>query len=193
MASEPTLADVLADAWRRLEDAVRDRRSALHNPTLVTLGLDGAPRARTVVLRAVEASRGELRVHTDIRSAKVEELARDGRASLHVYDAEARLQLRLKGRAVVERDGPAADAAWAEAQPMSRLTYRVEPGPGAVIPAAHAYDGGAEASDGESRGRWNFAVVIVTAESLETLSLAHDGHVRARFDLESGKGAWLTP
>ena len=183
MPSEPVLADVLAEAWGRLGGAVRDRRSALHSPTLVTSGLDGAPRSRTVVLRGVDSGRRELRFHTDTRSPKVAELARDGRASLHVYDAALRYQIRLEGRAAVEVDNPAVEAAWAETQPMSRLTYRIEPGPGAPLRAARAYDDGADSVDGDRAGRRNFAVVVFTAESIETLSLAHDGHVRARFDL----------
>ena len=44
----------LAHAWRLLTRGVNDRRSGFHTPAIVTVGLDGAPAMRTVVLRHVD-------------------------------------------------------------------------------------------------------------------------------------------
>ncbi|MGD9409624.1 MAG: pyridoxamine 5'-phosphate oxidase, partial [Thiohalocapsa sp.] len=43
--------------WQRLGRGAVDRRSGFHTVQLASVGLDGAPRVRTVVLRGV--ARGE--------------------------------------------------------------------------------------------------------------------------------------
>ena len=55
----PAFADDLAaslqEAFRLLANAVPDRRSPLHTPTVATLDESGAPSLRTVVLRGFDA------------------------------------------------------------------------------------------------------------------------------------------
>ncbi|WP_375426082.1 pyridoxal 5'-phosphate synthase [uncultured Friedmanniella sp.] len=68
--------------------------------TLATLGLDGWPAARTVLLSSV--SDVGLRFHTDARSAKVAELAADPRVSLVIAFPERAQQLVVQGDAVPE-------------------------------------------------------------------------------------------
>jgi pyridoxamine 5'-phosphate oxidase len=74
----PALADdlslTLEEAWSRLTGGVRDRRSPFHTPAIATIGLDGRPRMRTVVLRGADAGQGVLRFHTDLRGGKVAEI-----------------------------------------------------------------------------------------------------------------------
>ena len=62
-------------AWDMLEDGAASAKTAFHTPVLATVAPDGAPLARTVVLR--EASRAEkiLRANTDQRSRKARDLA----------------------------------------------------------------------------------------------------------------------
>ncbi|NBR79124.1 MAG: pyridoxamine 5'-phosphate oxidase, partial [Alphaproteobacteria bacterium] len=57
-----------------LERGAADRRSAFHTPTVATIGLDGRPRLRTIVLRACDTANRSLRFHTDARSDKINEL-----------------------------------------------------------------------------------------------------------------------
>ncbi|SDT33811.1 pyridoxamine 5'-phosphate oxidase [Friedmanniella luteola] len=68
--------------------------------TLATLGLDGGPSARTVLLSAV--SEVGFRFHTDARSTKARELAADDRVSLVIVLPERAQQLVVQGRAVPE-------------------------------------------------------------------------------------------
>lgn len=68
--------------------------------TLATLGLDGCPSARTVLLSSV--SDAGFRSHTDARSTKAAELAADGRVSLVLAFPDRAQQLVMQGRAVRE-------------------------------------------------------------------------------------------
>ncbi|MGG5808115.1 pyridoxamine 5'-phosphate oxidase family protein [Falsiroseomonas sp. CW058] len=184
-----TLPDALAEAFRHLARGVTDRRHPFHTPTLATIGTDGAPRARTLVLRGFDAAARTLRLHTDLRSGKAAELAADPRCALHLYDAAGGVQIRLAGRATLHRDDAVADAAWAGSRVMSRAVYAVEPGPGTPIaaPLPAPSDAGA--------GRTRFAVITVRFDSLDWLELAATGHRRARFDWTTGapEATWLVP
>jgi hypothetical protein len=187
-----SLPETLAWALARLAEGTRDRRSPAHSPTLGTIGLDGRPRLRTVILRGFDEESRRLRFHTDRRSAKVAELARDPRVALHVYDQAGKFQMRIDGLASVHHEDAIADESWASSRAMSRVCYGTNPAPGTTI-----RDGGAFSvpSDEETEGgRVNFAAVVVTMERLETLYLAFSGHRRAAFRFVGEPSAtWLVP
>ncbi|MGY6571102.1 MAG: pyridoxamine 5'-phosphate oxidase family protein [Salinarimonas sp.] len=193
----PDFADdldaTLRHAWACLTRGVKDRRSPFHTPSIATLGLDGRPRMRTVVLRAVDPATKRFRFHTDIRGLKVAEIQRDPRVALHVYDARGKFQLRMEGRAEIAAEGETADAAWDGSRMMSRACYATQPAPGTEMDAPDGF--ALPESDAEiNAGRENFSTVIVTVERIETLYLDHAGHRRAAFDLAAqGAGVWLTP
>lgn len=184
----------LAESWRLLAAGEEERRSAFHTPALATLGLDGRPRLRTVVLRGADAPTRSVRFHCDRRSQKLAEIGRDRRVGLHVYDAPAKLQLRLEGLAAVHVDDGVAAEVWTASRPMSRATYAVSPGPGTVIAAGGAYATPGTDADRDG-GRANFAAVTVEARVVEFLSLAHEGHRRARFTWtgDAWLSEWLVP
>ncbi len=197
MSDAPSYDDLDAipgECWRLLACGARERRTAFHTPALASLGLDGRPRLRTVVLRGVEASAGTLRFHCDRRSDKAAEIARDPRVALHVYDAPGKIQVRVEGWASLHADDALADAAWHASRPMSRAVYAVQPASGAPIPAGGAY-ASPERAEADSPGRADFAAVVVAAETIEFLHLARAGHRRARFTLAGGVwiGGWRVP
>jgi hypothetical protein len=86
-----------------------------------------------VVLRGFEAASRTLRMHTDARSGKAAELARDARCALHLYDAGAKLQLRLSGHATLHAEDAVAEQGWANSRDFSRMCYAIEPAPGTPI------------------------------------------------------------
>lgn len=185
----------LAQAWSLLEQGASDRRSVAHTPTLASIGLQGEPTLRTVVLRGCDRQEQIVLIHSDRRSPKFAELMRDPRCALHIYDPGQKMQLRVQARASLHADDAIADQDWADAQPMSRLVYGVREAPGSVIadPAA-AVDGLADASEVEQRR--HFVVIRLQIESLEWLYLAASGHRRARFILGLGAkptACWLVP
>lgn len=187
------LDETLAEAWRLLARGVADRRSPMHHPTVATIGVDGRPRLRTVVLRGVDAAERRLRFHTDLRSEKVTELRVEPGIALHAYDPRAKIQLRVEGRATIHSDDAVAEAAWAASRPMSRVCYGTSPAPGRPLAEASAFTLPDETdTDG---GRTNFAAVLITVTSIEWLYLAYGGHRRAlfRFEPDGVERTWLVP
>jgi hypothetical protein len=183
------LAATLTEAFRLLARGVADRRSPLHTPVLASIGLDGAPRQRTLVLRGWQPATRRLRLHTDGRAAKVTELARDRRAALLAYDAAAGVQLRLDGTAELHAMDALAEAAWAGSRPTSRLCYGAAIAPGTPVevppPAPVSPD-----------GRRNFIAIEFEVRRLEWLWLAAEGHRRAAFAWDPAgelAATWLAP
>ena len=184
-----TLEEACAAAFAALARGVTDRRHPFHTPTLATIGPDGGPRARTLVLRAFDAERRTLRLHADARSGKVAELLAEPRCALHGYDPTAGTQLRLEGRATVHGEDEVSAAAWAGSREMSRMCYAVQPGPGTPVEAPPAAPRDAAA------GEENFRAILLRFEVLEWLDLDAKGHRRARFDWHGGDmdATWLVP
>lgn len=182
-----------AELWRLLVEGAALGRSGFHLPSLATLGADGAPRMRTVVLRAADPETGTLRFHCDRRSDKAAEIAANPACALMAYDAAAKIQIRVEGRAALHTGDAVAEAAWAGSRTMSRVCYGSQPAPGTALPAGNAYSLPDEAD--AAIGRPHFAAVLVRAERLDFLYLDRRGHRRAAWHRrEAGwHGAWLAP
>ena len=192
MQPRPAHADDLdaARGWGFAQWArgVADRRSPFHTPTLATIGRDGAPRLRTLVLRGFDVATRSLRLHTDARAEKVLEIAAEPRVSLHGYDPGQRVQIRLEGRATLHTDDALGDAGWAASRDFSRMCYAIDPGPGMPVGAPLPAPLDPEA------GRPHFAVIRLEFHRMEWLWLAAEGHRRARFTWgETPTAAWLVP
>lgn len=186
----------LAEVWRFLGIGALARRSGFHHPTIATTGPDGAPRLRTMILRGVEPDIRRLRFHTDIRAAKVAEIAADPRVAVHVYDPGLKLQVRMTGTATISHADPVARTAWQNSQPMSQACYGTRPAPGTPIAAGGDFELPASHSPELAAGEENFAVLRILVGAMETLYLAHGGHRRAVFAWEGAslvRKDWLAP
>lgn len=186
----------LAEAWRLIADGVGNRTAPFHTPTVATVDSDGAPRLRTVVLRKADPDQRWLQFHTDRRSHKLAEIAAEPRVAVHLYDPDAKIQLRARGTAAVHGDGPdpVADRAWAATRSFSRACYRIDPGPGTPLDRPDGY-AEPEPEDPEV-GREMFRVVRVHLAELEWLYLHAHGHRRALFAWDAAgrlDARWLTP
>lgn len=168
--------------------AATSSRHGFHLLTVATLGLDGAPDARTVVLRHVDAERREIRFHTDARGPKAAQLRCDPRVALHWYDQAGRVQLRAAAEAIVHQGDDVAAAAWGAAKPMSRACYAATAAPGtplaAFAPALPAPD------PGDAAARDHFAVVVCRFATIELLALHAAGHQRVRLHVGHGPVTW---
>lgn len=192
------LSQALAAAWALLAQGCADRRSPLHTPVVASVGPDGAPEARVMVLRAADRATGLLRFNTDARSPKMAALNGRPVAVLGYHPGEA-VQLRLSGVAEVVGDGPAVDAIWAEATAFARRCYMVEaapgtrlPGPGSGLPAG--VEGRQPKAAELLPARANFAIVKVGVTRIDWLHLAQAGHRRAVFNARDGwLGSWVVP
>lgn len=191
-----SLEAALADATARLEQAARDRRSAMHVPVVGTADGD----LRMMVLRACEPGLSRLRFHTDARSPKAVAIGSGSPVSVLAFDADAKIQLRVRGHGRIETRGPVADAAWAAATAFARRCYLAEAAPG--TPTERALSGLPEDVEGlmpsEAQllpARDNFAVLLIEVQHIDWLYLAHNGHRRAQFTRgEAGwQGTWVVP
>ncbi|MGB7408695.1 MAG: pyridoxamine 5'-phosphate oxidase family protein, partial [Pontixanthobacter sp.] len=104
------------------------RKSPMHTPVVGTADGD----LRVMVLREYDDARHILRFHTDARSPKVAAIEADAPVGVLAYDAQAKIQIRMRGRGRVERDTPIADAKWTESTNFARRCYLAEAGPSSV-------------------------------------------------------------
>ena len=196
-----TLDEQLADAWRGLAEAVGNGRHEWHLPVIASVGVDGRPEARTVVLRAADFESRTLVFHTDRRSPKISEIEASGRLAWAFYDRASKTQLRISGATTVHSSDEVADAGWARTALSSRRCYLAPHAPSGVLEAWHPnLPDGLHASrpDAETSeaGRRNFALVRTRVDRLERLELHHDGHLRAAWSWDGAgqsEGRWLAP
>jgi pyridoxamine 5'-phosphate oxidase len=187
-----------AKAWDLLQQASIQRKSPLHNLVVSTVDEAGWPVARTMVLR--EARRGHLRFHTDLRSPKAAQLAKPARVSVIGYHPGAKVQLRLRGLAVVRSDGEEADAAWEATTLFGRRCYLSEGPPGRTVNQPSSglptWVEGREPTRIETMpGRSRFGILTIAVNQLDFLYLAQAGHRRAVFHYtdETYDGFWCLP
>ena len=184
------LTEVCAEAFRLLSRGVADRRSPFRTPALATLGANGQPRVRTVVLRAFDPAARRIVLHSDARAGKVHEIAADPRAALHVWDDGRQVQVRLDGTATVQPG--AARVEWDRLHAGSKSTYSVRPTPGSAL----ADPTTADADRLQEQAAFaNFAVIHLEVSGMEWLHLAPGGHRRAAFTWgpDGMQAEWLVP
>ncbi|WP_175856666.1 pyridoxamine 5'-phosphate oxidase family protein [Burkholderia anthina] len=197
IASE-SLAQTYDRLWSCLESGVSVQRSPFTMLQAATLGLDGAPKVRTIVLRQVSRADRLLSFHTDVRSEKVAELRRDPRIAIVANDLDALVQIRAEGTVAICDDDAQRRAIWQSSRPHTLLLYRAPLRPGTPVAspedahlAASPSPGAAPADDGYQ----NFCLLHVTVTRIDWLELARTGHRRAVFDLndEGYEGSWVAP
>ncbi|MGH1329244.1 MAG: pyridoxamine 5'-phosphate oxidase family protein [Paracoccaceae bacterium] len=153
--------------------------------TLGTIGADGGPELRQVMLRAVNESRGLIDIHTDSATAKCAELAANPKASVLLWRADLNLQMRFKGRAEIVT-GQEAAPLWQAVPAQARPNYGVMPAPGSAISAPGNFSRVADPA--------RFAVLRISIEAIDAVILAEPQHRRASFERrDRWRGQWLAP
>jgi len=167
--------------WRRLARGGADPRAAFRTMIVSTIGLDGAPQSRTVVLRGVDEAARRIWFHTDARSPKAAEIQADPRVALLFWDAKAQLQLRCAADVVLRRDDAFADVEWARLSDVQRAVYETATAPGALL----------DADPSSARGRAVFVIASCAVKSIDALVLGRDGHRRLK--ISGGETSVVTP
>lgn len=187
---DPT--DIFQTAVNLLAEGVTDRASPFHTPTVVTMGTDERPAARTVVLRDWIAASRLLVFHTDIRSPKIAGIRSRPTVEIHAYDPARRVQIRASGCAALHHQDQVGRDAWAATAPSSRQTYRVAQPPGTIL---HSPGDADLLGLSEADAFANFAVVRISVADLEFLSLASGVHHRVAFSWPDRRliARWLVP
>jgi 3-hydroxyisobutyrate dehydrogenase len=191
------LNDLEQDCWTRLVNGAVKSRSPFHTPAVATLN-QGETSLRTVVLRKALQKERELRFHTDIRSSKWNELSINPSISALFYDASERIQLRIKGKALLHHGNDITAKAWETTTLSSRKCYLTLHSPSSFTDSSTS--GLSEEieqekftlSESES-GYANFGIVSIHVQSIDWLWLNHSGHRRAFFDYIDGSFQWMIP
>jgi 3-hydroxyisobutyrate dehydrogenase len=191
------LTDLEKDCWSRLVTGATKSKDSFHTPSIATLS-QGEVSMCTVVLRKAIPTERALRFHTDIRSNKWAELALNNSISALFYDASARIQLRVKGKAILHFNNELTREAWEKTTLSSRKCYLTEFSPSSLV--ASPTSGLAEAIEQENFsllesevGYQNFGIVSIQVESIDWLWLNHAGHRRAFFDYKRDSFQWMIP
>lgn len=170
----------IAQVWDVLHAAATGR-SPFNFLQLATIGLDGSPQLRTIVVRGWDRERAAISFVTDMRSPKVAEILRDPRVSLVGFDGEKSVQLRLSGIASVVADDVARKSMWDRLRHRTLVLFDAPCAPGTPIddeeiPLATMPD-----DDGSADPYERFAVMDVAIDRAEWLDLATEPHERRRF------------
>lgn len=187
------LTETLDQAWACMAAGAGPGRSRFSMVQVASIGQDGAPRARTVVIRAVDAEARTLAFHTDRRSPKVAELRTDPRVTIIGYDMEAGQQVRIQGDARLHIGDSEAMAAWGGVRGDARVNYRGSYAPGQVLDDPQAAV--AAPSDDPKIGFDKFCRVVIKAQTIDWLNLAANGHRRAVHVWSGSRwdSAWVAP
>jgi len=192
-----TLTDLEKDTWNRLVNGAVKSRDPLHTPCVATQ-CNGDINLRTVVLRKAIPESKELRFHTDTRCKKWQELNINPSISALFYDAADRIQIRVKGRAVLQFNNDITAAAWQKTSLSSRRCYLTNFDPSSFT--QNPTSGLSEPIEQENftleeseMGYQNFGIVTIQVQNIDWLWLHHAGHRRAYFDYVSGSFSWMIP
>lgn len=194
------LTAIEADCWHRLVNGAAGYKDAFHTPVVANTNQHGV-NLRIVVLRKADPHTKELFFHTDIRSGKWAELKADNNISWIFYNPEARIQVRLAGKATLHHADEIASVAWASSNMSSRKIYSGQAGPSTVseIPTSGLdpeFDFADPTLEESEAGQRNFGIVSARISWMEWVWLNSKGHRRASFhytDQRDFKASWLVP
>ena len=165
--------DIRQRIWVELQRATHDRHHEWRTPVVATVGADGLPGARTVVLRHADVKSASLAFYTDSRSPKVAELIATPHASFVFWSKRLSWQLRVQAHITVQTSGLQVDEVWDRMrQSPAAGDYLAAAAPGALLP---------DASEPQAPAGLQQHLAIVTAQvlAMDWLELARTGHRRA--------------
>ena len=121
---------------------------------------------------------------------KSKRCVRQPRVSLIGYDADAGFQIRLEGKATIDKEGREKAAAWAACRSHTRALFQHTLPSGTPI-AAPAEAAPADDGDGER----HFAVVVVSIIRIDWLDISGPLHLRAVFQRDGcdWRRGWVAP
>lgn len=162
-------------------------------PVVATAGTEQLrPRARTVVLRAVDAEAATLDFYTDRRSLKVEHLAANPHLGWTCWDDEAQVQFCAGGTARI-LDDAVCRSTFDSLPKHGRRAYATLEAPGTPLPGPAA----GLPADWEDRGlpdtdyaRDNFAIIRCYLEWADVLHLDRAGNTRLAARRENAAEPW---
>ncbi|WP_231647133.1 pyridoxamine 5'-phosphate oxidase family protein [Pantoea sp. BL1] len=195
MTAEPENIDAMA--WQELNAAANDPHAGFRYLNVCTIDSELKPQARMMVLRRTDSSQRLLEFHTDIRSAKWQELAINPTATILGFCSQTRLQLRLQGHfKQYEPASALAEQTWLGLSVWTRRSYTGGPPGDALLsqrePVRHAQD-----EEGGEDGQRHFGVLVFQAASLDWFQLQRNDNRRARLNYSPSGSLtsfqWINP
>ena len=176
------------DIWALLKRAMADKKHPFRFLVLATSNTR-APGMRYVVLRKIDEA-GHLILFTDQRSSKVTEIRINPEVTLLFYHPQARLQVRVEGRASLHHKDAVCREYWPMVQGETWKAYGSIKVPGEVIDRpdeAYEWD--------EDLAKELFTIIRIDPKRMEVLQLNGLTHLRAGFEKQEGEwsGDWLVP
>ena len=159
---------------------------------VATIGSEGNPCNRMLVLRGAARDTSRIWFHTDRRSPKIHHLQARPYVSALAYDDHDRVQIRVNGRVTLHKDDAVAQRHWEQTSMVVRFAYGMSPAPGAAANGAvrpadpRLLSMHQQHAQGRlSAGRQNFVVIEVEVETIDWLQIADSGQRRALLRMES--------
>lgn len=180
------IENYLEEAKSEIEKGAYKKGHPFRYFTLATVDKSNEAVLRTVVLRQVTED-FKLRVYTDRRSNKVQQLLHNSTASLLFYHPKKLLQLKVTGKATLVDDPEELQRYYSGVQPASRKDYTTEEAPGTPIsnPDAVSY----------KEDKHHFCIIEIDPTAIEYLQLKRPNHIRVAF-IKNGdewEGKFLNP
>ncbi len=172
--------------WKELSRATQDRHHAWRTPVLASACAEGLANARTVVLRAADATLGHLQIYTDARSAKFTEIVGQSNALFVFWSPRLSWQLRVRVDIATLSTGPQVASLWERVKQSAAASDYLSPSaPGTPLVSD------ASLSSETPLGNGHFAVLNAQVIEMDWLELASTGHRRAKITADTWE--WLTP
>ena len=180
--------DIRLRIWTELQRAANDQHHEGRTPVLATVGADGLPKARTVVLRQAHSKLGQLRIYTNSCSPKVADMTATPGVMLTFWSNRLGWQLRLQATTEVQQTGAEVDDNWARvSQSPAAGDYLSAHTPSDLVHGP----GVAEAADAGVAPAHHLAIITANVQSIDWLELARSGHRRAFSQADSW--SWRVP
>ena len=188
------------EIWNLLSRGVVDRGEDFRLPTVI-LNDGKLSDGRVVVLRGAFKDTNTIRFHTDYRSDKIRILKINNNIYFVFYNKKRKIQVRVKGTAIINYKNDITQKAWEKTQVISRKCYLASNPPGTA--SANPTSGLSKELEGKNPkidsteiGYNNFCVIDTKISEFEWLYLASQGHRRAKISLVSENkftSVWVTP
>jgi pyridoxamine 5'-phosphate oxidase len=185
--------------WNLLYKAAYQRKGAMQQGIMGTMGLDGQVQQRVVIIREVDVKKREIWFFTDGRSLKVEQLRKKPEISWLFWDSKKNLQIRLQSTVSFHCDDEVARSYWEKLPVEGRKNYA------SILPPSSPIE---EYSDGLP-SNWNNEITLEDTElyfghfmvgsckvrEMQCLLLHREGHQHAKFSWTPQKmlAQWLIP
>ena len=180
-----TFEEIYHQIWKELGRATQDRHHEWRTPVLTTVGLNGLPNGRTVVLRRADADTRLLNIYTDRRSPKALELKNNPQAQFVFWSTRLSWQLRVRTKVQVLTTGPFVESLWQQVRHSKAASdYMAYAAPGEVFSSENSL------SSTENEETY-FAVLQAEVVELDWLELSRSGHRRAKFSGDTWR--WVSP